>query len=273
MHHYRTPVFPLAISLMLACPALAASWEESIEIGEKAYKNHHIHKAEQALLAALKETEKLDPEDIKVARTLNDLAVVYNEEGRNKEAEPYYLKALKIREKKLGPYDLAVADTLNNLGNLYKDVRNFPEAEKTYKRAFDIYKKDDIKGSTDEYLAMTCNNMGRLYIAWGRLDEAIPLLKQAIEIGDKALGEDNEHVVDTVGKLARIYEAKGRAEEAKPLYRRYLKHVLKALGMTEDDPNAMDEVKNFAQNLRDDNDVKSAEMLEKAIHYETSHKP
>ncbi len=272
MSHYRDLGLAIVTGLILASPCLADTWEESIETGEKAYKNHHIHKAEQALLAALKETEKLDPEDVKVARTLNDLAVVYNEEGRNKEAEPYYLRALKIRELKLGHYDLAVADTLNNLGNLYKDIRNYPEAEKTYKRAFEIYKKDDIKGATDEYLAMTCNNMGRLYIVWGKIDEAIPLLKRSIEIGDKALGEDNEHVVDTVGKLAKIYEQQGNTAAAKPLYRRYLKHVLKAMGLKEEDPKAMEEVKIFAQNLRDDNDIRSAEMLEKAIQYETSHK-
>ncbi|HEV7600303.1 MAG TPA: tetratricopeptide repeat protein [Bradyrhizobium sp.] len=54
-----------------------------------------------------------------IAKSLNNLANLYNEQGRNAEAEPLHVRALAIREKALGPNHLKVTRSLNNLGILY----------------------------------------------------------------------------------------------------------------------------------------------------------
>ena len=59
------------------------------------------------------------PNDRATAAALNNLAVVYWNQGRYEEALKAYGRALAIREKALGPEHPEVAQTLNNLAIVY----------------------------------------------------------------------------------------------------------------------------------------------------------
>jgi len=54
-----------------------------------------------------------------VATSLNNLAMLYKDQGRYQEAEPLLKRALGIREKFLGPDHPDLADSFNNLALLY----------------------------------------------------------------------------------------------------------------------------------------------------------
>jgi tetratricopeptide (TPR) repeat protein len=54
--------------------------------------------------------------------------------GRFAEAEPLYLRALKIHEAKLGP-DPDTAQSLNNLAMLSRSLGRYADAEPLYQRA------------------------------------------------------------------------------------------------------------------------------------------
>ena len=57
----------------------------------------------------------LGPDHPDVAGSLNNLAVLYHDQGRYAEAEPLYKRSLAIEEKALGPDHPDVATSLNNL--------------------------------------------------------------------------------------------------------------------------------------------------------------
>src|SRR5256885_2258401 len=52
---------------------------------------------------------------------LNNLAFLYNDQGKYDEAAPLYQRALAIYEKVLVPDHPYIANTLNNLASLYRD--------------------------------------------------------------------------------------------------------------------------------------------------------
>ncbi|MGB5960661.1 MAG: tetratricopeptide repeat protein, partial [Coleofasciculaceae cyanobacterium] len=54
-----------------------------------------------------------------LATSLNNLAYLYNAQGRYTEAEPLYLQALELRQRLLGDNHPLVAQSLNNLAYLY----------------------------------------------------------------------------------------------------------------------------------------------------------
>jgi tetratricopeptide (TPR) repeat protein len=58
---------------------------------------------------------KEGPDHLEVARSLNNLALLYATQGEYAKAEPLYKRALAIREKALGPEPPSVASSLNNL--------------------------------------------------------------------------------------------------------------------------------------------------------------
>ena len=59
--------------------------------------------------------KSLGPNHPDVARSLNNLAQLYRDQGRYADAEPLYKRALAIYEKSLGPDHRDVATALSNL--------------------------------------------------------------------------------------------------------------------------------------------------------------
>jgi tetratricopeptide (TPR) repeat protein len=66
-----------------------------------------------------------------VARSLENLAAVYEAKGLNKEAEPYFLRALALLEKKQGPDHPDIIKILNRLVVFYKKMKK-PEKVSEY---------------------------------------------------------------------------------------------------------------------------------------------
>ena len=82
--------------------------------------------AEKALLIREKE---FGTDHLEVARSLNNLAVLYKEMGNYSKAEPLYKRSLAINEKSLGPDHLKVAVILNNMALLNKSLGDYTKAE------------------------------------------------------------------------------------------------------------------------------------------------
>jgi len=72
--------------------------------------------------------------------TVNNLGILYNDQGRLAEAEAMYDRALQGREEALGAKHTSTLDTVNNLGNLYAGQGRLAEAEAMYDRALQGYK-------------------------------------------------------------------------------------------------------------------------------------
>ena len=76
-----------------------------------------------------------------VARSLNNLAGLYRDQGRYADAEPLYQRSLAIREKALGRDHPDVAQSLNNLAALYRNQGRYADAEPLYQRSLAIREK------------------------------------------------------------------------------------------------------------------------------------
>ena len=73
--------------------------------------------------------------------TINNLGLLYADQGKLDEAEKMYQRALEGYEKALGPDHTSTLNTINNLGLLYADQGKLDEAEKMYQRALQGYEK------------------------------------------------------------------------------------------------------------------------------------
>jgi tetratricopeptide (TPR) repeat protein len=74
--------------------------------------------------------DHLGPEHPNTAASINNLAALYDAQGRYEEAEPLYERALEIREKVLGPEHPNTALSINNLAQLYREQGRYEEAER-----------------------------------------------------------------------------------------------------------------------------------------------
>jgi tetratricopeptide (TPR) repeat protein len=74
-----------------------------------------------------------------VATSLNNLAALYESQGRYEEAEPLYLDALAMRKRLLGEAHPDVASSLFNLGALRYNQGRYSEALALLLQAQPIY--------------------------------------------------------------------------------------------------------------------------------------
>jgi tetratricopeptide (TPR) repeat protein len=181
-------------------------------------------------------------EDPQFASSLNQLALLYDSQGKYNEAEPLHLRSLVIREKQLGENHLAVATSLNNLASLYDSQGKYNEAEPLYLRSLSIWEKQ--LGENDPDVATSLNNLASLYCNQGKYKVAEPLYLRALTIREKQLGENHPDVATSLNNLAGLYLDQGKYNEAEPLHRRSLSIYENQLG--ENHPNVATSLNNLA---------------------------
>ncbi len=78
--------------------------------------------------------QKLGPDHPSTLSSVNNLAVLYESQGRYGEAEPLYRRVLAASEKVLGPEHPDTLRSINNLAFLYQAQGRYGEAEPLYRR-------------------------------------------------------------------------------------------------------------------------------------------
>ena len=168
-----------------------------------------------------------------VAQSLNNLALVYQDQGRYGEAEPLHRRALTIAEKALGPDDDDVLICMGGLALVLSHQGRDAEAQKFRKRVLEIQER--LYGPDHPDVALSLSNLAASYAAQARYAEAESLCKRALAIRERALGRNPSPVAASLSNLATLYADQGRYAEAEPLYKRALDIREKALG-----PNHLD---------------------------------
>ena len=147
----------------------------------------------------------------KLARMLNNLALLLAEAGRSDEAESLYREALTIQEAFHAadpdkPGDRwQLARTESNLGVLFQRIGHSSDAEERLEHARDLMKRlaadwPDVPDYRHE-LASILNNLGLVYAATARPREAVQAYREALTLRDR-LAADFPNAVDYLQKRA-----------------------------------------------------------------------
>ncbi len=157
---------------------------------------------------ALQTRRTLKPENLTaIANSLNDLALLYESQGRYSEAEPLYNEALKLDRAALPEGHPDIATDLNNLAALYERQGRYPEAEPLYNEALQIDRAALPEGHPD--IATDLNNLAALYKNQGRYTEAEPLYREALTICERTLGPEHPHTKIVRGNLEIFLRERG----------------------------------------------------------------
>ena len=145
----------------------------------------------------------------RVAIGLSNMAELLNRRGDTRRAEQLLREALAIWEAHPGAEPLAEGVALNNLATSIKDKR---EAEELLLRANQLL-ESAAPGGVERIRTLT--NLGLLYATTGRLNQAEPALRQALEIAERVWGPDHPELGSMLQDYARVLNRLGRNEEAR----------------------------------------------------------
>jgi CHAT domain-containing protein/Tfp pilus assembly protein PilF len=119
--------------------------------------------------------------------SLNNLALLYKEQGSYAKAEPLLLRALAINERALGANHSLTGASLNNLALMYTSQGKYAKAEPLYVRALAISER--ALGSDHPLTGMTLNNLAWMYSNQRVYAKAEPLYMRALAISEVGLGQ------------------------------------------------------------------------------------
>ena len=128
-------VAALCLAFLFTAACQRTRWESNSAAGVKAFHQGRYADAEKLFLAALEEAEGFGPDDPRLATSVNNLAGLYQAQGKYVKAVRFYKDSLAILEKALGPDHPRVATSLENYAELLRETKREAEAAKLEARA------------------------------------------------------------------------------------------------------------------------------------------
>ena len=204
------------LSLASAGRSLAdvAAWERYSELGRESLRAENYPEAQSMFEAALREAEQISPWDIRVGRSLNDLAATYYAQGRNDAVAELLSRSLRVIEIGLGQDHPDVAQVLKNLAAVQYLQGGFTQAEENLVRALKIWEAS--YGPEHQVVAATLNNLAGIYEAQSKHAEAADALERSLRVWEKIVGPDHEAVAESRRQLAELRRVHGLLPPPEP---------------------------------------------------------
>lgn len=173
---YSSLILAFAVASIAATSVLAqeetaprTKFDDISDRGIAAFKQGRDQEAETYLRMALQHAETFAPNDIRLIKTLNNLAMVLTSEEKLAEAEQLLRRSIDLREKAFGDSP-DLASSLNNLGVVCYDQGKYKEGEVAYKRVIAIDEK--ILPANHPQRILSMENYAKLLRRMNRYKEA-----------------------------------------------------------------------------------------------------
>jgi tetratricopeptide (TPR) repeat protein len=192
---------------------------------------------------------------------LNNLGRIRAEQGRSKEAEQLFRRAIALWERQLGPTHPNVAAGLTSLGLLLCSRSKFNDAEPILRRARDI----DVERFPANHprIANDLNNMGVLALDRKHYAEAEEFLQEARAILEKCLPPSHPENGKVLARLAEVYYRESRLDASEALYRQALEILEQTWGP--ENPLLLPVLQDYSAVLRSRNNYADAASVDARI--------
>ena len=156
-----------------------------------------------------------------VATTLNNLGLVYHENGEYAKAEAHHKSALALLEK-LHPQSPTpeIADSFNKLGNVYFSCGEIKKAKDYFQRCLDM--RTVLYGHEHADVAASLSNLGSVHSEMDDMETAGSFFQRAHSLREHIYGEEHPHVADSLSNLGILYSKVCYHEEAIQYHNRVL---------------------------------------------------
>ena len=171
---------------------------------------------------------ELGPENVDVAKSYINLALIYSDLRDFEQAKEYQQSALDIELDKLGPKHVNVAISYSNLSAIYMNLGDLQQARQYQQLALDIF----LVNLSPEHVsfAKCYNNLALIYQKLGDFEQAKEYHQRALDIVLDKLGPKHVYVGISYVNLASIYQDLGDLKQAKEYQQRALDIQLDTLG-------------------------------------------
>ena len=162
---------------------------------------------------ALEQAKKLGAQDERLFKTVQRLEESLNRQGKDGESKEVEHWFQSIKNSNYGLMYGTAQQNAEEIIQLSAILQNNPDDHKTAER-----------------LAAVLNDQAARFFTDGRIDDGFDLVKQAIALEEKHLGQQHAEYAKSLSNLAYVYKLKGDTTKAEELYKKALDIREKFLG-------------------------------------------
>ncbi|MBK9203214.1 MAG: tetratricopeptide repeat protein [Candidatus Obscuribacter sp.] len=248
---YRRGVYGITFAYALFLAVQSTPYYGEIGSADAAYKRGDYPLAEHHLKRAYSECQKFGANylsDKRTVRATNNLAELYREQGRYREAEPFYKLTIESAKVNFGPNRPETAVIHNNFAACLREMGRFDEAEAEYKTSIDLW-QNKVKQPDSTQYAKLLAGYAKLKCERGDYQESLKLYNQALGIVQKNMGKNDVQNAYLLANIGRVYLDTRDMDKAAEYYKAAEKLDLAALGS--DHPDTACDYNNLASLYRE----------------------
>lgn len=159
---------------------------------------------------------------------LNNLGLVFFEQGKLQEAEAMHKQALACRAMVLGLENPHTVTSMDILGLIFYKQGKLQAAESMHRQA--LKSRNEMLGSDNPYTLISMDNLGLVLCQQGRSQEAEAMLQQASERNERVLGSEHPHTLSSMHNLGLALLHQGKVYEAQAVFQKALEGREMVLG-------------------------------------------
>ena len=222
------------------------AWKRHRQEGQVAFEQGRHGQAEASWQQALDLARIFPAQDLRLRRTLDDLARLYAITGRTARAESLYTELLDL-QRQIDPDGQGTASTLDCLADIFRSRNELTRAETLYVRLLALQEAADppdpdisttlaklanLYGSQNRFLAadslvtramaLKLHHQGYMHFVGRRNRQAETFYRRALAVQEKKLGHDHPDLARTCYDLGLLCELQENLAEAERFYRRAL---------------------------------------------------
>ena len=192
--------------------------EAKIDLGTILKRKGNYVEAERLYLDARKVLGAgTDLNGFELALVANNLASLYQSQGKLRQAEKEFRYAATQMERSVGPDSPALSLVLTNYSALYRATRKWDAAGKLLRRAYAIDEKQFGKDSAR--VASDLITLAEVSLAKHDLEKPEGLLFRALDVLQSRAEDGGASLADATFLLAVLYQERGQPEKASPFFR------------------------------------------------------
>ncbi|KAI1329800.1 hypothetical protein F5Y16DRAFT_365323 [Xylariaceae sp. FL0255] len=190
---------------------------------------------------------------------LQNLAFLFQKQGKLEEAEKMQRQILQDQRETLGSHHPSTLDSMSNLALVYNDQRRFEDARRQELEVWHM--KEEVLGSEHPATLKSMTRLAEIYTNQGLFREAESLGEKVLAMRERVLGLDQPYTLASMADLLSTYRLLGRLKEAVEIGRRLL--YMRGEDLGEAHPDTLDTMSELALVY------KSLDQLEEANRLET----
>jgi tetratricopeptide (TPR) repeat protein len=183
------------------------------------------------------------------------------EDGRYKEAEPWYLQLTEIRKIVFSEEHPSTLTSMNDLASTYWSQGRFADAEGLQTQVLDARKI--VLGEEHPDTLTSMNNLASMYRKQERFADAEDLGTQVLDARKRVLGEEHPETLTSMNELASTYRKQERFADAEGLQTQVLDARKKVF--SEEHPSMLTSMNNLASTYWSQGRFADAEGLQTQV--------